>query len=78
MAGEWRETTLGEVTDFLSGGTPSKGRPDYWVGSVPWVSAKDMKRFRLDDTEDHVSGSRRSPNNAPSPTSSARWTTRSS
>jgi type I restriction enzyme S subunit len=55
MAGEWRETTLGEVTDFLSGGTPSKGRPDYWVGSVPWVSAKDMKRFRLDDTEDHVS-----------------------
>ncbi len=55
MAGEWRETTLGEVTDFLSGGTSSKDRPDYWAGSVPWVSAKDMKRFRLDDTEDHVS-----------------------
>lgn len=55
MVGEWQETTLGEVTDFLSGGTPSKGRPDYWTGSVPWVSAKDMKRFRLDDTEDHVS-----------------------
>ena len=55
MAGEWVETTLGEVTDFLSGGTPSKDRPDYWVGSVPWVSAKDMKRFRLHDTEDHVS-----------------------
>jgi type I restriction enzyme S subunit len=55
MAGEWRETSLGEVTDFLSGGTPSKDRPDYWAGSVPWVSAKDMKRFRLDDTEDHVS-----------------------
>jgi type I restriction enzyme S subunit len=55
MAGEWRQTRLGEVTDFLSGGTPSKDRPDYWVGSVPWVSAKDMKRFRLDDSEDHVS-----------------------
>jgi type I restriction enzyme S subunit len=55
MAGEWRETTLGEVTDFLSGGTPSKDRPDYWAGSVPWVSAKDMKRFLLDDTEDHLS-----------------------
>jgi type I restriction enzyme S subunit len=55
MADDWRETTLGEVTDFLSGGTPSKDRPDYWTGSVPWVSAKDMKRFRLDDTEDHVS-----------------------
>jgi type I restriction enzyme S subunit len=54
MASEWRETTLGQVTDFLSGGTPSKEAPQYWCGSIPWVSAKDMKRFRLDDTEDHV------------------------
>ena len=54
MAGDWRETTLGEATDFLSGGTPSTDRADYWGGNVPWVSAKDMKRFRIDDTEDHV------------------------
>lgn len=54
MAGEWRDTTLGQVTDFLSGGTPSKDAPQYWGGTTPWVSAKDMKRFRLDDTEDHV------------------------
>ena len=54
MAVEWRDTTLGEVTDFLSGGTPSKSRVDYWNGSIPWVSAKDMKQFRLDDSEDHV------------------------
>ena len=51
---EWRETSLGSITKFLSGGTPSKGRATYWNGSVPWVSAKDMKRFRLYDTEDHV------------------------
>ena len=54
VAGEWRETTLGHVVEFLSGGTPSKAQPAYWNGSVPWVSAKDMKRFRLRDTEDHV------------------------
>jgi len=54
MAGEWVETTLGGVADFLSGGTPSKDRADYWGGSIPWVSAKDMKRFRLHDTEDHL------------------------
>lgn len=54
MADEWVETTLGDVADFLSGGTPSKSRADYWDGSIPWVSAKDMKRFRLDGTEDHV------------------------
>lgn len=54
MAGEWRDTTLGQVTDFLSGGTPSKDTSQYWSGKIPWVSAKDMKRFHLDDTEDHV------------------------
>ena len=52
--GEWREYRLGDVTDFLSGGTPSKSRADYWNGSIPWVSAKDMKQFRLKDTEDHI------------------------
>lgn len=55
MAGEWAETTLGEMADFISGGTPSKSRPSYWTGPVPWASAKDMKRFRLEDTEDHLS-----------------------
>ena len=54
MAGEWAETTLGAVADFLSGGTPSKDRADYWGGTIPWVTAKDMKRFRLEDTQDHV------------------------
>src|SRR5690606_16904634 len=54
MANEWAETTLGAVADFLSGGTPSKDRADYWGGTIPWVTAKDMKRFRLEDTQDHV------------------------
>ncbi len=54
MGAEWTETTLGQVTDFLSGGTPSKNQAEYWTGTVPWVSAKDMKRFRLEDTEDHI------------------------
>lgn len=54
MAGEWNETTLGQVSDFLSGGTPSKEVSSFWGGTIPWVSAKDMKRFCIDDTEDHV------------------------
>lgn len=51
---EWRRTALGETVELLSGGTPSKGRPDYWGGAIPWVSAKDMKCFRIEDTEDHL------------------------
>jgi type I restriction enzyme, S subunit len=47
-------TTLGECADWISGGTPSMSRPEFWTGDIPWVSAKDMKSFRLYDTEDHV------------------------
>ena len=52
-----RWVTLDEAAVFFSGGTPSKANPDYWGGDVPWVSAKDMKSFRLSDTEDHVTTS---------------------
>jgi len=51
---EWQHTTLGAVIDLLSGGTPSKSKTEYWDGTIPWVSAKDMKRFRLRDTRDHL------------------------
>lgn len=35
--------------------TPSKDKPEYWNGDIPWVSPKDMKRSELDDSADHVS-----------------------
>ena len=50
----WPHAPLGSVVTFLSGGTPSKSNPAYWGGSIPWVSAKDMKIFRLSDTKDHI------------------------
>jgi len=50
----WEGTSLGQVVDFQSGSTPSKDTPAFWNGSIPWVTAKDMKQFFLDDTEDHI------------------------
>jgi type I restriction enzyme S subunit len=35
--------------------TPSKDRPEFWNGDVPWVSPKDMKKPVLADSMDHVS-----------------------
>ena len=46
---------LGELVDFYSGGTPSKSRPEFWSGDVPWFSAKDMKQPRLNNSADHLS-----------------------
>ena len=55
MAHNWSKTYLASVATWSSGGTPAKSRADYWTGDVPWVSPKDMKRFSIDDTEDHIS-----------------------
>lgn len=59
--------TLIDVADLLSGGTPSRSNSDFWNGSVPWLSPKDMKRRVIFDTEEHISdaavdaGARRAP-----------------
>lgn len=55
QASEWETTNLGKLVAIQSGGTPSKANPAFWNGSIPWVSAKDMKRLFLENTEDHIS-----------------------
>lgn len=50
-----RTQSLGAICRFVGGGTPSRKRPDYFVGDIPWVTVKDFKAFRLIDAEEHVS-----------------------
>ena len=40
--------------DILGGGTPSKSRPEYYVGNIPWVTPKDMKKLLIKDSIDHI------------------------
>jgi type I restriction enzyme S subunit len=38
---EWKTTSVGDVaTGFLSGGTPTTKRPEYWEGEIPWITSK--------------------------------------
>ncbi len=54
----WIKTTLGDAGEWYGGGTPSKSESKFWSnGNIPWISPKDMKRFRLSDSEDHISTS---------------------
>lgn len=45
---------LGTLAALVSGATPSKQLEDFWGGSIPWVSPKDMKVDLLSDSQDHV------------------------
>jgi type I restriction enzyme, S subunit len=51
----WSEALLGELGAIYGGATPSKANSDYWIGDIPWVSPKDMKRSYIGDSEDKVS-----------------------
>lgn len=50
----WVWTTIGSVGKFIGGGTPSKGNPHYWSGSIPWASVKDIKGDKLLFTQDSI------------------------
>lgn len=51
----WKTAKLKHVVRFFGGGTPDKSNLDYWTGTIPWVSPKDMKSDHIDDAEDHIS-----------------------
>ena len=51
----WELLPLKELGDWCGGGTPSKSKLRYWEGgTIPWVSPKDMKTERINDSEDHI------------------------
>ncbi len=50
-----RIASLDEVAKLVSGGTPDTSREEHWMGSTPWITAKDMKGFRVDRSELSIS-----------------------
>lgn len=46
---------LTQLSEILSGGTPSKKIPEYWDGDIPWISAKTMKTSRVSTSNLHIS-----------------------
>lgn len=48
--GEWEERKLGEITTWVSGGTPPKDDPLFWDGEIPWISASSMRGLEYSDS----------------------------
>ena len=52
---EWEVVKIGDVCEAIGGGTPSKKRLDFWKGTIPWISPKDMQtEFEIYDSQDHI------------------------
>ncbi|MGB6220859.1 restriction endonuclease subunit S [Haloferula sp.] len=46
---------LGECGKIVGGGTPSKGKPEYWNGHIPWITAKEMWTDEIHDSKLKIS-----------------------
>lgn len=42
MPPNWIETTLGEIAEWASGGTPKATEPKYYGGDIPWLIIGDL------------------------------------
>lgn len=50
----WVRTTIGEIAATSSGGTPSRGRTDYYGGSIPWVKSGELNDGIVFQTEEFI------------------------
>ncbi|MDR0801479.1 restriction endonuclease subunit S [Fluviicola sp.] len=49
--GEWEEKTLGEVGDFIGGGTPDTTNEEYWNGDILWFTPTEVKEGNLTNSK---------------------------
>jgi type I restriction enzyme, S subunit len=49
-----RTIPLGEIVEIKGGGTPSRSKPEYWGGSIPWATVKDFRSTELSSTQETI------------------------
>jgi len=54
VRGEWKTRPLGDVCRVIGGGTPSKGRPEFYGGTIPWATVGDMQVEMLSSTVSRI------------------------
>ncbi|TVP64537.1 MAG: hypothetical protein EA343_05165 [Nodularia sp. (in: Bacteria)] len=51
----WCWVNYDQIGEWSGGGTPRTTIADYWEnGTIPWVSPKDMKSFKISNSEDKI------------------------
>lgn len=51
---DWHRSTLGEIAHVTSGGTPDRGKPEYWGGNIPWVTTGEIQFNIITDTAEKI------------------------
>ena len=50
----WTWTSLGRAFEVYVGATPSRAKPEYWNGDIPWVSSGEVAFCRIRETRERI------------------------
>jgi len=50
----WKMKKLGEMLDVATGGTPSRAVPEYYGGTIPWVTTGEVTGGFINSTTEHL------------------------
>ncbi len=54
IPGNWCWTTLGMIAKWGSGGTPSRKKPEYYGGEIPWIKTGELNDGFVFDSEETI------------------------
>lgn len=50
----WKVKKIGEVASVVLGGTPSRTKPEYWAGNIPWINSGKVNEFRIISVNEYI------------------------
>ena len=51
---DWGSSPLGEKCNCLLGGTPSRNKPEFWNGTIPWINSGKVNSFRIIEPSEYI------------------------
>jgi type I restriction enzyme S subunit len=51
---EWDVLQVADFADIKAGGTPSRSKPEYWNGNIPWIKTGEINYNIITKTEETI------------------------
>jgi type I restriction enzyme S subunit len=54
VPGTWLSCRVGVIGTVCNGSTPSRKQPEFWGGSIPWISSGEVRNNRISQTRERI------------------------
>lgn len=51
---EWEVKNIKDIFTVILGGTPSREKPEYWDGDIPWINSGEVNKLRILEATEHI------------------------